>query len=48
MAFLFVRYLGQSSFHLSEQEYLEHLQALAELLQDWDRSETVFVAGRQG
>eukprot|EP00904_Undaria_pinnatifida_P012697 jgi/Undpi1/8558/HiC_scaffold_25.g11023.m1 len=31
------KYLGQSSFHLSEQEYLEHLQALAELLQEWDR-----------
>lgn len=33
------KYLGQSSFHLSEQEYLEHLQALAELLQEWDRVE---------
>lgn len=31
------RYLGQSSFHLGEQEYLEHLQALADLLKDWDR-----------
>ncbi|CAM9431503.1 unnamed protein product [Ascophyllum nodosum] len=31
------KYLGQSSFHLGEQEYLEHLQALAELLQEWDR-----------
>ncbi|CAM9231641.1 unnamed protein product [Pylaiella littoralis] len=31
------RHLGQSSFPLSEQEYLEHLQALAELLMEWDR-----------
>jgi len=31
------RHLGQSSFPLSEQEYLEHLQALAELLIEWDR-----------
>lgn len=33
----FPRHLGQSSFPLSEQEYLEHLQALAELLMEWDR-----------
>jgi hypothetical protein len=31
------KYLGQQSFHLSEQEYLEHLQALAELVVKWDR-----------
>ncbi|CAM9616083.1 unnamed protein product [Scytosiphon promiscuus] len=31
------KHLGQSSFPLSEQEYLEHLQALAELLMEWDR-----------
>ena len=31
------KYLGQQSFHLSEQEYLEHLQALAELCIRWDR-----------
>lgn len=31
------KYLGQQSFYLSEQEYLEHLQALAELLIKWDR-----------
>lgn len=35
--FPLTRYLGQSSFHLDEQEYLEHLQALAELLKEWDR-----------
>eukprot|EP00903_Cladosiphon_okamuranus_P008566 g8219.t1 len=33
------KHLGQSSFPLSEQEYLEHLQALAELLMEWDRVE---------
>jgi len=31
------KHLGQQSFHLSEQEYLEHLQALSELLIKWDR-----------
>lgn len=31
------KYLGQQSFPLTEQEYLEHLQALAELCIRWDR-----------
>jgi len=33
------KYYGQQSFHLSEQEYLEHLQYLAELCIRWDRVE---------
>lgn len=39
------KYLGQQSFHLSEQEYLEHLQALAELLVRWNRvsSKTFYI-----
>ncbi|CAM9315671.1 unnamed protein product [Discosporangium mesarthrocarpum] len=31
------KHLGQQSFHLTEQEYLEHLEALAQLLKEWDR-----------
>jgi len=31
------KYLGQQSFHLDEQEYLEHLQAIAELCVKWER-----------
>jgi len=33
------KYYGQQSFPLSEQEYLEHLQYLAELCIRWDRVE---------
>lgn len=33
------KYLGQQSFHLSEREYLEHLEAIAQLLRQWDRVE---------
>mmetsp|Transcript_38558 Transcript_38558/g.60125 ORF Transcript_38558/g.60125 Transcript_38558/m.60125 type:complete len:89 (-) Transcript_38558:312-578(-) len=33
------KWLGQQTFHLSEQEYLEHLQYIAELCIKWDRVE---------
>lgn len=33
------RFYGQQSFPLTELEYLEHLQAIAELLISWDRVE---------
>mmetsp|Transcript_50841 Transcript_50841/g.106232 ORF Transcript_50841/g.106232 Transcript_50841/m.106232 type:complete len:218 (-) Transcript_50841:51-704(-) len=35
------KFEGQMSFPLTEQEYLEHLQAIAELLIRWDRVEHV-------
>ena len=31
------KYLGQQSFHLTEREYLEHLEAIAQLLVKWDK-----------
>jgi len=31
------KFLGQQSFHLDEQEYLEHLQAIAELCVKWEK-----------
>lgn len=35
------RYLEQASFPLSETEYLEHLEAVANYLNGWDRAEQV-------
>mmetsp|Transcript_32237 Transcript_32237/g.42512 ORF Transcript_32237/g.42512 Transcript_32237/m.42512 type:complete len:197 (+) Transcript_32237:97-687(+) len=35
------RYLGQKSFPFTEQEYLEHLEALAQLLIKWERVDHV-------
>lgn len=35
------KYLGQQTFYLSELEYLEHLQAISDLLIKWDRVEHV-------
>jgi len=35
------KYYGQQSFHLTEMEYLEHLQALAELVNKWERVQHV-------
>ncbi|KAG5187158.1 hypothetical protein JKP88DRAFT_235375 [Tribonema minus] len=35
------KYLGQQSFHLNEREYLEHLEAIAQLLHKWDRVDHV-------
>ncbi|CAM9193274.1 unnamed protein product, partial [Choristocarpus tenellus] len=31
------KYLGQRSFNMRKQDYLEHLEALAQLLKKWDR-----------
>jgi Domain of unknown function (DUF3067) len=35
------KYLGQQSFHLTEREYLEHLEAIAQLLVKWDKVEHI-------
>lgn len=35
------RYLGQQSFPLTEQQYLEHLEAIAQLVIKWDRVDHV-------
>mmetsp|Transcript_7626 Transcript_7626/g.11443 ORF Transcript_7626/g.11443 Transcript_7626/m.11443 type:complete len:178 (+) Transcript_7626:44-577(+) len=35
------KYLGQESFHLTEREYLEHLEAIAQLLIKWEKVQHV-------